>query len=160
MKLTLRQRKTSKGYFWRKAGEVKDASRRAEPGIKGVVIKTQLFEKQAKRTKREERTKILEFQKEAAESKKRLKDARDEKLVSLLKDEISNGIRDLSSGKTLIKKSTRLTLKRLNSFDLERFAQDQPWVESKKVWAKIEILWRSFQRRVGSDRDSPRKEYI
>ena len=139
------EEKLLRAIFGEKAGEVKDASRRAEPGIKGVVIKTQLFEKQAKRTKREERMKILEFQKEAAESKKRLKDARDEKLVSLLKDEISNGIRDLSSGKTLIKKSTRLTLKRLNSFDLERFAQDQPWVESKKVWAKIEILWRSFR---------------
>ena len=44
----------------------KDASRRAEPGIKGVVIKTQLFAKQAKRTKKEEREQIL-FSKEASE---------------------------------------------------------------------------------------------
>ena len=139
------EEKLLRAIFGEKAGEVKDASKRAEPGIKGVVIKTQLFEKQAKRTKREERAQILEFQKEAANSKKRLKESRDEKLIALLKDQISNGIRELSTGKTLIKKSTRLTLKRLHSFDMERFSQDQAWVEDKRVWGKIKITWRSFR---------------
>ena len=139
------EEKLLRAIFGEKAGEVKDASKRAEPGIKGVVIKTQLFEKQAKRTKKEEREQILLFQKNALESKKRLKESRDEKLTSLLKDEISNGIRDLSSGKTLIKKSTKLTLKRLNSFDMERFAQDEAWVEDKVVWKKIKAIWRSFR---------------
>ena len=139
------EEKLLRAIFGEKAGEVKDASKRAEPGIKGVVIKTQLFEKQAKRTKREERAQILEFQKEAADSKKRLKESRDEKLIALLKNQISNGIRELSTGKTLIKKSTRLTLKRLHSFDMERFSQDQAWVEDKRVWGKIKITWRSFR---------------
>ena len=139
------EEKLLRAIFGEKAGEVKDASKRAEPGIKGVVIKTQLFEKQAKRTKREERAQILEFQKEAANSKKRLKESRDEKLIALLKNQISNGIRELSTGKTLIKKSTRLTLKRLHSFDMERFSQDQAWVEDKRVWGKIKITWRSFR---------------
>ena len=139
------EEKLLRAIFGEKAGEVKDASKRAEPGIKGVVIKTQLFEKQAKRTKREERAQILQYQKEAAESKKRLKESRDEKLIILLKDQISNGIRELSTGKTLIKKSTRLTLKRLHAFDMERFSQDQAWVEDRHVWGKIKIVWRSFR---------------
>ena len=63
----------------------------------------------------------------------------------MLKDETSNGIRDLSTGKTLIKKSTRLTLKRLKSFDMERFAQDEAWVENKRSWVKIKSVWRSFR---------------
>ena len=62
-----------------------------------------------------------------------------------MKDQISNGIRDLTSGKTLIKKSTKLTLKRLNSFDMERFAQDDAWIEDKAVWKKIKAVWRSFR---------------
>ena len=139
------EEKLLRAIFGEKAGEVKDASRRAEPGIKGVVIKTQLFAKQAKRTKKEEREKILFFQKEASEKKSQLKSSRDEKLINLLKDQISNGIRDLSSGRTLIKKSTKLTLKRVKSFDLERFAQDEPWVESKSVWKKVQMVWRSFR---------------
>ena len=139
------EEKLLRAIFGEKAGEVKDASKRAEPGIKGVVIRTQLFEKQAKRTKKEEREQILLFQKESAEKKVRLKESRDEKLTNLLKDQISNGIRDLSSGKTLIKKSTKLTLKRLNSFDMERFSQDDAWIENRRVWKKIKAVWRSFR---------------
>ena len=139
------EEKLLRAIFGEKAGEVKDASKRAEPGIKGVVLKTQLFEKQAKRTKKEEREQILLYQKQASEKKVLLKQSRDEKLTELLKDEISNGIRDLSTGKTLIKKSTKLTLKRLNSFDMERFAQDEAWVENKKSWVKIKSVWRSFR---------------
>ena len=139
------EEKLLRAIFGEKAGEVKDASKRAEPGIKGVVIKTQLFEKQAKRTKKEEREQILLFQRQAGDKKSLLKQSRDEKLTNLLKDQISNGIRDLSSGKTLIKKSTKLTLKRLNSFDMERFAQDEAWIENTKAWNKIKAVWRSFR---------------
>ena len=139
------EEKLLRAIFGEKAGEVKDASKRAEPGIKGVVLKTQLFEKQAKRTKKEEREQILLFQKQASEKKVLLKQSRDEKLTELLKNETSNGIRDLSTGKTLIKKSTKLTLKRLNSFDMERFAQDVAWVENRKSWTKIKSVWRSFR---------------
>ena len=140
------EEKLLRAIFGEKAGEVKDASKRAEPGIKGCVIKTKLFEKQAKRTKAEEREKILEYQKKASENKKNLKISRDERLMGLLKDQISNGIRSNSSNRTLIKKSTKLTLKRLSGFDLERFAQDLPWVENKKVWNKIAKIWFSFRK--------------
>ena len=139
------EEKLLRAIFGEKAGEVKDASKRAEPGVKGVVIKTKLFEKQAKRTRTEERQIINGYQKSALENKKQLKTSRDEKLLELLKDEISNGIRDLSSGRTLIKKSTKLTMKRLKTFDLEQFAQDAAWVESKPVWKKIKTIWRSFR---------------
>ena len=139
------EEKLLRAIFGEKAGEVKDASKRAEPGIKGCVIKTKLFEKQAKRTKAEERQQIREYQKKAAEDKKNLKISRDEKLLSLMKDQFSNGIRSNSNNRTLIKKSTKLTSKRLSGFDLERFAQDLPWVEDTKTWNKISKVWLSFR---------------
>jgi len=140
------EEKLLRAIFGEKAGEVKDASKRAEPGIKGCVIRTKLFEKQAKRTKAEERQKIKEYQQKAADDKKNLKAARDEKLLVLMKDQISNGIRSLSNNRTLIKKSTKLTSKRLSGFDLERFAQDVPWVEDTKTWNKISKVWLSFRK--------------
>ena len=140
------EEKLLRAIFGEKAGEVKDASKRAEPGIKGCVIKTKLFEKQAKRTKAEERQQIREYQKKAAEDKKNLKISRDDKLLSLMKDQISNGIRSNSNNRTLIKKSTKLTSKRLSGFDLERFAQDLPWVEDTKTWNKISKVWLSFRK--------------
>ena len=140
------EEKLLRAIFGEKAGEVKDASKRAEPGIKGCVIKTKLFEKQAKRTKAEERQQIREYQKKAAEDKKNLKISRDEKLLSLMKDQVSNGIRSNSNNRTLIKKSTKLTSKRLSGFDLERFAQDLPWVEDTRTWNKISKVWLSFRK--------------
>ena len=46
----------------------------------------------------------------------------------------------------MIKKSTKLTSKRLSGFDLERFAQDLPWVEDTKTWNKISKVWLSFRK--------------
>ena len=67
-------------------------------------------------------------------------------MIALLKGQISSGIRDKSSGKTLIKKSTKLTIKRIKSYDLERFAQDAQWVEDKDIWKKIKTVWRSYRK--------------
>ena len=138
------EEKLLRAIFGEKAGEVKDASKRADPGVKGVVIGTKLFEKRSKTARAEERTNILEIQKNTAVRKKELKESRDMKLMALLKDQVSDGIRDISSGRTLIKKGTKLTAKRLNSYNLERFAQDVPWVQNKQNWRRIKAVWRSY----------------
>ena len=39
-----------------------------------------------------------------------------------------------------------MTSKRLSGFDLERFAQDVPWVEDTKTWNKISKVWLSFRK--------------
>ena len=138
------EEKLLRAIFGEKAGEVKDASKRADPGVNGVVINTKLFEKRSKTARAEERKNILELQKVTAIRKKELKESRDEKLMVILKDQVSDGIRDISSGRTLIKKGTKLTAKRLKSYNLERFAQDVTWVEDKQAWRKIKAVWRSF----------------
>jgi len=138
------EEKLLRAIFGEKAGEVKDASKRADPGVRGVVIGTKLFEKRSKTARAEERTNILEIQKNTSVRKKELKESRDMKLMALLKDQVSDGIRDISSGRTLIKKGTKLTAKRLNSYNLERFAQDVPWVQNKQSWKRIKAVWRSY----------------
>ncbi|MEA1881358.1 MAG: DNA-directed RNA polymerase subunit beta [Candidatus Marinimicrobia bacterium] len=138
------EEKLLRAIFGEKAGEVKDASKRADTGIKGVVIGTKLFEKRSKTARAEEKKNIIEIQKKTAVRKKELKESRDEKLMDLLKDQLSDGIRDISSGRTLIKKGTKLTAKRLNTYNLERFAKDAAWVEDKQVWRRIKAVWRSF----------------
>ena len=140
------EEKLLRAIFGEKAGEVKDASKRADPGINGVVINTKLFEKRSKSARTEERQNILLLQKDSAERKKTLKTSRDEKLLGLLKNQISNGIRDISSGRTLIKKGTKLTPKRLNSYNLERFSQNEPWVEDNSAWKSLKGVWRSFTK--------------
>jgi len=138
------EEKLLRAIFGEKAGEVKDASKRASPGVNGVVINTKLFEKRSKSARSEERQNILGLQKHSAVRKKELKESRDEKLIAILKNQVSDGIRDISTGRTLIKKGTNLTGKRVDSYNLERFSQDASWVEDKQAWRKIKAGWRSF----------------
>ncbi|MEE8340599.1 MAG: DNA-directed RNA polymerase subunit beta [Candidatus Neomarinimicrobiota bacterium] len=140
------EEKLLRAIFGEKAGDVKDASKHASPGIRGTVIKTKLFEKRASKSKVLDRKKILELQEETRNRKQKLKQSRDSVLLQLLTNETSGGIRDASSSKTLIKKGTKLTEKRLKEFDFERFAQDEPWIESGTAWKKIKLVWNSFRK--------------
>ncbi|MBU0529664.1 DNA-directed RNA polymerase subunit beta, partial [bacterium] len=140
------EEKLLRAIFGEKAGDVKDASKRASPGINGIVINTALFEKRASKSKVLDRKKIIELQESSRAQKHNLKQSRDKVLLRLLTDETSGGIRDASSSKTLIKKGTKLTEKRLKEFDFERFAQDTPWIESNAAWKKIKLVWNSFRK--------------
>ena len=64
-----------RAIFGEKAGEVKDASKRAEPGVNGVVIGTKLFEKRSKSARAEEKKNIINLQKKSTSDKKELKDS-------------------------------------------------------------------------------------
>ena len=135
-----------RAIFGEKAGDVKDSSKKASPGIKGVVIKTKLFEKRAKRSRAEERNLVDTFQQKAREDKKRLKQTRDAVLFSLLKNQVSFGIRDITNDRTIIKKGTKLTEKRLKGYDFEQLVQDTQWIDNKSQWRKIKIVWKTFRK--------------
>lgn len=140
------EEKLLRAIFGEKAGDVKDASKRADPGTKGVVIKTQIFERKTKATRAMEKKMIHERQKETSVNKRQVKKKRDDRLVQLLTDQISAGLRDVNTGKTVIKASTKLTLKRLTGLDLEQISRDNPWVQDRKVWIQIQQVWNSFRR--------------
>ena len=152
------EEKLLKAIFGEKAGEVKDSSRRADPGVQGVVINTKLFQKRARMSRIELKKAIQHLQLEARSTKAHLKESRDKKLMDLLKNQISSGIRDISNGRTLIKKSTKLTEKRLKTFDLERFAQDSPWIENKSSWKDIKTVWRTYRREWSEAEDNLERE--
>ena len=152
------EEKLLKAIFGEKAGEVKDGSRRADPGVEGVVIKTKLFQKRARMSRIELKKAIQNLQLKARSTKTHLKESRDKKLMDLLINQISSGIRNISNGRTLIKKSTKLTEKRLKKFDLERFAQDNPWIENKSAWKDIKTVWRTYRREWSEAEDNLEKE--
>ena len=152
------EEKLLKAIFGEKAGEVKDSSRRADPGVQGVVLNTKLFQKRARMSRIELKKSIQELQIESRETKEGLKESRDSKLLALLKNQISGGIRDMSNGRTLIKKSTKLTEKRLKSFDMERFAQDTKWIENSSVWKDIKTVWRTYRREWSEAEDKLERE--
>jgi len=139
------EEKLLRAIFGEKAGDVKDASKKAEPGVKGVVIKTDLYEKTSKQSRAEVNKQIKELQKAKRNDERELRASRDKLIKSLLKDKSSLGIKD-KSDKVLIKKGTKLTLKKLDSLNFEQFSLEDPWISGPKSWEKIGLIFESFIR--------------
>ena len=146
------EEKLLRAIFGEKAGDVKDASKKAEPGVKGVVIKTDLYEKTSKQSRAEVNKQIKELQKTKRNDERELRASRDKLLKGLLKDKLSLGIKD-KSNKVLIKKGTKLTLKKLDSLNFEQFSHKEPWISGPKSWEKIGLIFDSFNRHLAELED-------
>ena len=88
------EEKLLRAIFGDKAGDVKDASLKAPPSLKGVVIDTRLFSRAAKdkKTKSDEKTAIAKLDEEFNAEFNSLKERLVEKLMVLLDGKTSQGV--------------------------------------------------------------------
>ena len=138
------EEKLLRAIFGEKAGDVKDASKKAEPGVKGVVIKTNLYEKTSKQSRADVNAQIKELQKNKREEERALRATRDNLLKSVLSDKITLGIKANRDSKVLVKKGTKLTLKKLDTFNFELFSIEEPWISGEKTWEKLVNILNAF----------------
>jgi DNA-directed RNA polymerase subunit beta len=129
------EEKLLKAIFGEKAGDVKDASLKAPPGMKGIVISTKLFSRKKKDAESKKEDKRMTEQLERNQ-KKMLKETQEKlvrKLGILLGGEKSTGIRN-SAGEMVFRSGTQLTeeLFASNLEILEKLDYKQDWVEDKK----------------------------
>lgn len=140
------EEKLLKAIFGDKAGDVKDASLKAPPGLKGVVIKTRLFSRKKKDTESKK------FEKKLMDnldySFKTRKENHYTKLVTKLtkitEGKTSSGVRDLDgsvvlrSG-TVIKEETFTNIEDITKLDYTR-----DWFEKKPVNEMIKKLFSNY----------------
>ena len=128
------EEKLLRAIFGDKAGDVKDASLKAQPSLFGTIIDRKLYTrnvKDGKRGKAEEKHKLEEvdakFSKEAAA----LKAVLVEKLYTLLKDQTSLGVYDYV-GVELYAPGTKFTKKMLEEIDYLDLGTGK-WVEDERI---------------------------
>ncbi|NUQ82999.1 MAG: DNA-directed RNA polymerase subunit beta [Bacteroidetes bacterium] len=99
------EEKLLRAIFGDKAGDVKDASLKATPGLKGIVIGTKLFSRKKKDAiaKKEEKNRLETIEREFSEGTRNLYVQMGEKLGALLTGKKSSGIY-MKDGETLVKK--------------------------------------------------------
>ncbi len=121
------EEKLLRAIFGDKAGDVKDASLKAQPSLYGVVVDKKLFsraQKDNKKGKLTEKTQLekldAQFVKETTELKNRLI----EKLWVLLKDRTTTGIRDYF-GAELYSKGAKFSQKMLGEIDYMNLSTDK-----------------------------------
>ena len=131
------EEKLLRAIFGEKAGDVKDTSKRCNPGVRGTVIKTQLFERKSSHSRVEDKQRIEELQARAREERIALLEKRNELIKQLMIGQLSGGIRDLGTNRTLIKAKTKLTDAKVSGLDFDRLSLKSQWVDNAKVWGKI-----------------------
>ena len=112
------EEKLLRAIFGDKAGDVKDASLKASPSLRGVVIDKKLFSRSIKdkRKRSEDKEAISNLELEYEVKFQQLKDVLVEKLFTLISGKTSQGVlNDL--GEEVLPKGKKYTMKMLNSVD-------------------------------------------
>ncbi len=112
------EEKLLRAIFGDKAGDVKDASLKAPPSMKGVVIGKKLFSRAIKdrRQKAQEKEILEKFEDEHRQTLAELKEQLVEKLFQLVNGRTSQGVYN-NFKEEIIKKGTKFTQKLLMSID-------------------------------------------
>ncbi len=144
------EEKLLKAIFGEKAGDVKDASLKAPPGMKGVVIDTKLFTRKKKdpKTKRQDKKRLDEVEAWYNSELVRVKKMRDEILKRILLDKSSASIRDKSSGKVLIRTNTTLSEDRLNELDFDSIDYSEPISSDKKANQQVTSVLLAYEAKL------------
>ncbi|WP_396633730.1 DNA-directed RNA polymerase subunit beta [Maribacter sp. R86514] len=112
------EEKLLRAIFGDKAGDVKDASLKASPSLRGVVIDKKLFSRSVKdkRKRSEDKEELSKLELEYEVKFQELKDILVEKLFTIVNGKTSQGVlNDL--GEEVLPKGKKYTMKMLNSVD-------------------------------------------
>ncbi|KXK47365.1 MAG: DNA-directed RNA polymerase subunit beta [Chlorobi bacterium OLB5] len=149
------EEKLLRAIFGDKAGDVKDASLKAPPGMKGIIINKKLFTRKQRdtETKKEEKKKLEKLEQDRYDAIADLNRKLAEKLGQIFDNKESLGIRDIDGsiiirGGTSIKKDTFLKHLENPNFRIDNLDVSNDWTSSKKAQALLQHLYRNFKSRL------------
>ncbi|GHV67082.1 DNA-directed RNA polymerase subunit beta [Bacteroidia bacterium] len=110
------EEKLLRAIFGDKAGDVKDASLKATPSLRGVVIDKKLFQRTVidKKSKATGKTELAKIDEQFEKQVKELEAILVEKLFALTKDKTSQGVKNYL-GQVVVPKGVKMTLKTVQS---------------------------------------------
>ncbi len=146
------EEKLLKAIFGEKAGDVKDASLKATTGLKGVVIDTKLFSRKKRdaKTKRQDKKLIDQLDKWLESEKLALKKLRNKRLIRVLDGQVSAGMRDLATGKTIVRAKVQLKADSLAEMDFDSIDLASPLVEDEQRSQLISQLLEKYYDKLES----------
>ncbi len=140
------EEKLLRAIFGDKAGDVKDASLKAPPGLKGTVIKTRLFSRKKRdaEAKKIEKKQLdnLELQHKQALTEHYEKIV--QKLTKITEGETTTGIRDLD-GSVVLRSGTSIKDTTFSSMeDITKLDYTLDWFETKRVNNLVKTLYKNY----------------
>jgi DNA-directed RNA polymerase subunit beta len=138
------EEKLLRAIFGDKAGDVKDASLKAPPSTKGVVIKTQLFQKATKnKTKKaKEKIELENLEKIHIKKLEEIRELMVKKIIALVGNKVTQGVNNLY-GEEILPKGTKITERSLAGID---FMETNPrgWLKEEDTNLALARLFHNF----------------
>jgi len=153
------EEKLLRAIFGDKAGDVKDASLKASPSLRGVVIDKKLFRRAVKdKTKRaRDKEAIIALESSFVTKFEVLKDQLVEKLFALISGKTSQGVfNDL--GEEVLPKGKKFTLKMLNSVEDYTHLTQGSWTTDKGLNKSVGELVHNYKIKVNDLQGNLRRE--
>ncbi len=154
------EEKLLKAIFGEKAGDVKDASLKAPPGMKGVVITTKLFSRKKKdaESKKEDKRRSDALDRQRRKVIVELRERLGKKLGIVLAEEKSIGVRD-TDGNVVFRSGTQFKENTLMEYeDIEKLDYSSDWVEDKKKNTLVNKIFSNYFDRLNSVEEEFRHE--
>ncbi|MCX7878365.1 MAG: DNA-directed RNA polymerase subunit beta, partial [Ignavibacteria bacterium] len=149
------EEKLLRAIFGDKAGDVKDASLKAPPGMKGIVINKKLFARKQRdtETKKEEKRRLEKLEEERRDSIKNLNKKLAQKLGELFDGKESLGIRDIDGSMiiragTSLKKDTFLKHLENPNFRIDTLDFTNEWTTSRKAHSLLHQIYKNYKAKL------------
>jgi DNA-directed RNA polymerase subunit beta len=141
--------------FGEKAGEVRDTSLKAPPGMEGVVVDAKLFSRKHRdeKTGKEDKGKIASLKNDDQKRITEIKTARDREVKRLLQGQCSGVLRNTEDGSVVCKSGEILDEAALDQINLDIVHPDDKWVEDRDNNSRIERLMKASQELISSVED-------
>ncbi|MCI0530779.1 MAG: DNA-directed RNA polymerase subunit beta [candidate division Zixibacteria bacterium] len=131
-----------RAIFGEKAGDVRDASLKAPPGMKGIVINTQVYSRKEHTdlSRRQEKSEIAKLRRQNQRSLDELLNVRDKKLLALVEGETARTIRKKNSGDVIFRAGYKFKDDSLDKIDIDNLAAEEGWTENARLNKKVQDL--------------------
>ncbi len=139
-----------KAIFGEKAGDVRDASLKAPPGMDGIVIDIKIFSRKERddRTKGREKKKIQELMRQRDAEIAHVKEKRGTRLAGLMLGQTTEKLIHSETGELQAKAGRKITEKLLGSIDVDHLHWGLPIVKDEAADINIQTLMEAAARAI------------
>jgi DNA-directed RNA polymerase subunit beta len=143
-----------RAIFGEKAGDVRDASLKSPPGLKGIVIDTQIFSRKERteEAKKKEAAEKARIKKQYASMIGKIKKLCMEQMRKLLENYTSNTIRLLEDGSVLIRAGQKYKDDFLDGIDIEAVSAPDGWCQENRINKKVEAVLADTEKLISEKR--------
>jgi len=139
-----------RAIFGEKAGDVKDASLKAPPGMKGIVIDTKVFSRKERgeEVKKAEKNEISRLKRAFQKQLDILRNVRDEKLAKLLDGKTAKTVRSAEDNSIVFRAGSKFRKDSFKKIDLDDVVAEEGFTQDPKIDHKVKALLSNYQELV------------